>query len=280
MVQPLPDSAAKQQKNISAAIGTGRLKLAFIPYLSHPARRNSRRFGHCLALLACSLALNAAQAQTQTAAALAMPERVAACVACHGKEGRATPDGYYPRIAGKPEAYLFNQLQNFRDGRRQYPMMNYLLGNLSDDYLHKIAAFFANEHPPYPPPAASDASPAVLQRGQQLVTQGIKERQIPACAACHGAALTGVQPAIPGLLGLPRDYLNAQLGAWINGVRKARAPDCMATIAHKLTPEDINAASSWLSAQPVPHDAAPAAAPPAPLPLACGSMQQAGVQGQ
>ncbi|WP_290975170.1 c-type cytochrome [Herbaspirillum sp.] len=210
----------------------------------------------------------------------AMPERVAACIACHGKEGRATPDGYYPRIAGKPEAYLFNQLQNFRDGRRQYPMMNYLLGNLSDDYLHKIAAFFANEHPPYPPPAASDASPAVLQRGRQLVTQGIKERQIPACAACHGTALTGVQPAIPGLLGLPRDYLNAQLGAWTNGVRKARTPDCMATIVHKLTPEDINAASNWLAAQPVPQDAAPAAAPPAPLPLACGSMQQAGVPGQ
>ncbi|TWC71148.1 cytochrome c [Herbaspirillum sp. SJZ099] len=238
-------------------------------------------------LLACSLALGAAQAQSPpvspTVAADAvpdMPQRVAACIACHGKEGRATPDGYYPRIAGKPETYLYNQLQHFRDGRRQYPMMNYLLGNLSDDYLHQIAAFFANQHPPYPAPTPADASPAVLQRGQQLVTRGIEERKVPACAACHGTALTGVQPAIPGLLGLPRDYINAQLGAWTNGVRQARSPDCMATIAHKLTPEDINAASSWLSAQPVPHDAAPAASPPAPLPLACGSMAQAGVPGQ
>lgn len=260
--------------------------MAFIPY---PARRGHSRFVRGLTLLACSLAIGAAQAQIQpvspTAAADAvpgMPERVAACIACHGKEGRATPDGYYPRIAGKPETYLFNQLQNFRDGRRQYPMMNYLLGNLSDDYLHKIAAFFANEHPPYPAPAPSDASAAVLERGKQLVTQGIKERQVPACAACHGVALTGVQPAIPGLLGLPRDYINAQLGAWINGVRKARSPDCMATIVHKLTPEDINAASSWLSAQPVPHNAAPATSPPAPLPLplTCGSMEQAGVPKQ
>ena len=29
-----------------------------------------------------------------------------------------------------------------------------------------------------------------------------------ACASCHGSALTGVEPTVPGLLGLPRDYLN------------------------------------------------------------------------
>ncbi|MBP0599762.1 c-type cytochrome [Herbaspirillum sp. LeCh32-8] len=209
-----------------------------------------------------------------------MAERVAACTACHGKEGRATADGYYPRIAGKPETYLFNQLQNFRDGRRQYPMMNYLLANMSDDYLHQIAAFFANEHPPYPPPVPPAATAAVLERGRALVTDGIRERRIPACAACHGAALTGVQPAIPGLLGLPRDYINAQLGAWRNGVRKARTPDCMADIAQALTPEDINAASSWLSAQPVPAGALPAASLPAPLPMTCGSMSHSARSGR
>ena len=46
-------------------------------------------------------------------------ERVRACTVCHGKEGRATSDGYYPRIAGKPAGYLFNQLVNFREGRRR-----------------------------------------------------------------------------------------------------------------------------------------------------------------
>ena len=213
-------------------------------------------------------------AQAQDASSLppaAMAQRVAACIACHGKEGRATADGYYPRIAGKPESYLFNQLQHFRDGRRQYPMMNYLLANLSDDYLHKMAGFFANQHPPYPPPVTSDSSAATLERGRRLVMQGIKERRIPACAACHGAALTGTLPAIPGLLGLPRDYINAQLGAWRNGMRKSASPDCMARIAHELTPEDVNAASTWLSAQSVPT-ASQAVVLSAPLPMTCGSM--------
>jgi cytochrome c553 len=35
--------------------------------------------------------------------------------------------------------------------------------------------------------------------------------------------MTGVAPHIPGLLGLPRDYLNAQLGAWKAGQRRAHA---------------------------------------------------------
>ena len=29
-----------------------------------------------------------------------------ACTGCHGAEGRAASDGYYPRIAGKPAGYL------------------------------------------------------------------------------------------------------------------------------------------------------------------------------
>ena len=108
--------------------------------------------------------------------------------------------------------------------------------------------------------------------GQQLALRGDAARKVPACAACHGRALTGVQPAIPGLLGLPRDYLKGQLGAWANGQRRAHAPDCMADIARRLTPDDVSAVAAWLFTRPVPapaHAASPAAAPP---PLECGSV--------
>nr|WP_081768718.1 c-type cytochrome [Herbaspirillum sp. RV1423] len=203
-------------------------------------------------------------------------QRLAACTACHGKQGRASSDGYYPRIAGKPEGYLFNQLTNFRDGRRQYPQMTYLLDHLSDAYLHEIAAYFAEQHPPYPAPQPTEATPAVLERGRALVMNGDSGKKVPACVACHGQALTGTAPGIPGLIGLPRDYINSQFGAWRNGVRKAKAPDCMAQITQKLSLEDINAASSWLTAQMVPQDARPAAAPIARLPLSCGSVAEQG----
>jgi cytochrome c553 len=85
-----------------------------------------------------------------------------------------------------------------------------------------------------------------------------------------------VAPAIPALVGMPRDYLNAQLGAWRTGNRHAAAPDCMAQVAQRLAPDDISALSQWLAAQPVGSGAKPAAALAAPLPMPCGGLTPAG----
>ena len=201
-----------------------------------------------------------------------MAQRVLACTGCHGPEGRAASDGYYPRIAGKPAGYLYNQLVSFRDGRRQYTLMANLLAPLTDDYLRDIAAHFAALELPYPPPAPATAGVDVLARGETLVAKGDAGLGVPACIQCHGAALMGVAPSMPALIGMPRDYLNAQLGAWRTGGRHAASPDCMADVAKKLAPSDITAISQWLGAQAVPAGAKPATALPAPLPLPCGGV--------
>ena len=200
-----------------------------------------------------------------------MAQRTLACAGCHGKEGRAGPDGYYPRIAGKPAGYLYNQLLNFRDGRRHYGLMTRLLDPLSDAYLLEIAGHFASLDLPYPAPRPAGAPAALLERGQFLARQGDAARSIPACVQCHGEALTGVQPNTPGLLGLPRDYLNAQLGAWKTGQRRAHAPDCMAKIAQQLAPEDLTAVAAWLAAQPLPANTHAVASLPRPPAISCGS---------
>ena len=200
-----------------------------------------------------------------------MAQRLQACTVCHGKEGRATRDGYFPRIAGKPAGYLYNQLVNFRDGRRRNAAMTHLLDHLSDDYLREIAEHFAALDLPYPPPRADDLARPGQARGEALVQRGDEALRVPACTACHGAAMTGVMPAAPGLLGLPRDYLVAQLGAWRSGQRRAHAPDCMAQVAQRLSAEDIGAVASWLAAQPVPAAAKAVPAPSTPAPMDCGS---------
>lgn len=225
-----------------------------------------------LALAAgCAAALAAGEAPGS--AGPGMAPRVLPCTLCHGPEGRATPDGYFPRIAGKPAGYLANQLRNFREGRRSYPPMAGLLDHLTDGYLQEMAAHFAALELPYPPPPAPQAPAAVLEQGRALVQRGDAARRIPACVQCHGAALTGVAPAIPGLLGLPRDYLNSQLGAWANGQRRAQSPDCMADIARRLAPQDVAAVSAWLAAQPVPDRGRPAARLPEAMPRRCGGVQ-------
>jgi cytochrome c553 len=204
-----------------------------------------------------------------------MAQRTLACSACHGREGRAGPDGYYPRIAGKPAGYLYNQLLNFRDGRRHYGLMTRLLDPLTDAYLLEVAQYFGALDLPYAAPRPPAIAPAEFERGRVLAREGDASRKLAACTTCHGQALTGVQPNTPGLLGLPRDYLNAQLGAWQTGQRRAHAPDCMADVARKLSPPDLAAVTGWLAAQPVPADPKPVAALPAPPAIACGSALRA-----
>jgi cytochrome c553 len=199
-----------------------------------------------------------------------MAQRLVACASCHAK--KEVNDQYFPRISGKPAGYLYNQLINFREGRRQFPLMTYMVDHMSDAYLQEIAAHFAAEHLPSPPAQPSDASTAVLERGRLLATQGDPALKVPACIACHGDKLTGIAPAVPGLLGLPRDYINAQFGAWRNKSRRALAPDCMAEITSRLSLTDVNAVSSWLGLQPLPPDPRPADAMAKPLPVACGSV--------
>ncbi|MES2584591.1 MAG: c-type cytochrome [Pseudomonadota bacterium] len=238
--------------------------------------------GHALRLVAAALLVSlqatAATPNTSTTPPRTVPdtiaERVLACTACHGKEGRATNAGYFPRIAGKPAAYLHNQLRNFRDGRRSNAAMTHLVDHLSDAYLREMAEYFASLDLPYPPPQTANAPAAVLQQAQTLVLQGDAARKIPACTQCHGSAMTGVLPAFPGLLGLPRDYLVGQLGAWQNDKRHAAAPDCMGQIAKRLTVDEISAIATWLSSQTLPaqtHAVAASARPPA---MDCGSGPQ------
>jgi len=197
-------------------------------------------------------------------------QRVAACIACH--KANEQGDAFFPRVAGKPAGYLYNQLLNFKEGRRQYPMMTYMVEQLPDAYLREIAQYFSEQHAPYPPPAATSATPQMIERGRVLVHQGDPSRKVPACVACHGDAMTGVAPAIPGLIGLPRDYINAQFGAWRNQKRKAHAPDCMAEVANRLSESDVAAVSGWLAVQQADPNARPAASLPKPLPMECGGV--------
>jgi cytochrome c553 len=202
-----------------------------------------------------------------------MEARVAACIGCHGVQGRGVENVYFPRLAGKPAGYLYNQLVAFRDGRRKYVPMNYLLAYLPDAYLMRMAEHFAAQDPPPLVQPRQDVPAALLGEGQRIVTQGIPGKKIPACQACHGSHLAGRAPGVPGLLGLRADYISAQLGAWRYGVRTALAPDCMQFVASSLSEPEVAAVSAYLASLPV-TDNRPAPPGGARLPLACGSQAQ------
>lgn len=231
----------------------------------------------------CVAQAQPAAVQPETMADL-MDGRVMACATCHGTKGQGAvnPGGLepfatnsvFPRLSGKPAGYLFNQLVAFREGRRRYPPMNYLLEFQTDAYLRAMAEYFAAQRPPLPPPTIPVASRDVLALGRSLVTAGDAARGIPACAACHGPEFNGMEPAIPGLLGLRSDYISAQLGGWRYGTRTAAAPDCMQAIAGQLTEADVTAVAAWLSGLLAPANPDPAPQGSLKMPLPCGSEPQ------
>ena len=229
----------------------------------------------CTALL-ISFVLAAAPVPPADAQPAKVPDtidqRLRACAICHGDKGEGLlKNEYYPRLAGKPAVYLYNQLVNFRDKRREFAIMNYMVAFLSDAYLFEIANHYAKLEPPFPAPSTR-ASPDELARGGKLVNEGDPARNLPPCTSCHGKTLTGLEPAIPGLVGLYPPYISAQLGAWRNNQRHAMKPDCMHDVAKLLTPEDIGAITAWLVAQPLPADLQPAKEGSLKLPLECGGM--------
>jgi cytochrome c553 len=202
-----------------------------------------------------------------------MEARVQGCTTCHGQSGQGTLDDYFPRIAGKPAGYLYNQLIAFRDGSRRYPPMNYLLAYLPDSYLKEIAEHFARQRPPFAVRERSGIDQATLSRGQTLATTGDIQKGVPACIACHGNGLTGMEPGIPGLVGLRPTYIAAQLTRWRVGERHAAEPDCMKRIASRLSDADILAVSAWLGRVEPPKDASPESSNLVRMPLACGSQR-------
>lgn len=211
-------------------------------------------------------------ATIQVNAADDMPARLAACGACHGQYGEGAPGNeYYPHLAGKPAGYLMNQLRAFREGRRLYSQMNWLMRNMSDEHLSQIAGYYAS----LPPLSSAEPVPmtaADAARARALVETGDPARGVPACASCHGANLAGLEPGVPSLLGLPADYVVAQLGAWKTGARTATGPDCMAEVATALDPADMRRVGAWLASQGAAGSLAPAPAGSFALPVACSPM--------
>ncbi len=133
---------------------------------------------------------------------------------------------------------------------------------------------FPDQHPPYPAPQPSQSNPAELERGRVLVHDGDKAKGIPACVACHSAKMTGTAPAIPGLIGLPRDYLLGQIGAWRNR-HYARLPHRIVwrtSCKNWTQPTSAPLPLGYHPEQHVPVDASPAPALKVKLPLECGKL--------
>ncbi|WP_048305676.1 cytochrome c [Halomonas sp. PR-M31] len=76
-------------------------------------------------------------------------EKIAVCVACHGKDGKATAP-IYPNLAGQSAQYLESALKAYREGQRgggMAMMMAPQAKQLSDEDIANIAAYYSQQTP-------------------------------------------------------------------------------------------------------------------------------------
>lgn len=96
-----------------------------------------------LIAMLCLVAALPIRAQTP-----APPNRLGLCAACHGVDGHASMPGV-PNLAGQRLDYLRESLQQYRDGRRNIPVMRAAVGPLNEAELDALARWYSAQ-PPQP----------------------------------------------------------------------------------------------------------------------------------
>lgn len=178
--------------------------------------------------------------------------KVAACVACHGKDGNSFI-ALYPRLAGLGEKYLIKQLKDIQTGLRPVPEMTGMLEGMNEQDLADIAAFYDGQTPKL---AGAVDDPKSLDLGERVYRAGNLQTGVPACTGCHSPSGNGNAPAgYPMLGGQYADYLAKQLHAFRDGAHdegdsSARRNDeakVMRGVAAHMTDQEIKAVANYIS---------------------------------
>ncbi|QYJ86093.1 cytochrome c4 [Shewanella mesophila] len=170
------------------------------------------------------------------------------CSACHGVDGNSMID-MYPKLAGQQESYLNKQLHDLRQAAhtggkegRNDPMMSPMAAGLSDQDIDDLAAYFSSQT------LVVGEVKDVPAHGEQLYKGGDVVRGITACIACHGPNGKGSEAAgFPAIAGQHANYIKIQLNKFHDTTRNNDLNGMMQDVAKKLTSEDIEALSKYIS---------------------------------
>ncbi|HVL01570.1 MAG TPA: c-type cytochrome [Dongiaceae bacterium] len=169
------------------------------------------------------------------------------CSRCHGTQQAASTSPLVPRLGGQKPQYLLRSLQEYNDNVRQSGIMEPLVNDLEKADLAQLAQYYARLDEPAQSPPEFDG--ALLEEGRTLAEVGDRQKLIPACAQCHGAASS---PDFPALDGQHYAYLRNQLILWSQGGRQETAHGkLMAFVSRNLSLDQMEAVSAWYATRPV-----------------------------
>jgi cytochrome c553 len=167
--------------------------------------------------------------------------KAAVCAACHGPDGNSV-NPEWPSLAGQHARYIVQQIEAFKSGTRNNPLMSPIAAGLTPQDSADLAAYYSSL-----PVKVGTADPAHVRAGQRLYRGGNAARAISACIACHGPDGRGNLPAgIPSLSGQHSVYTAAQLEAYAAGERRSDPNQIMRNVAALMSPDDIAAVASYV----------------------------------
>ena len=164
----------------------------------------------------------------------------AVCAACHGADGNSAIAAN-PKLSQQHPEYLVKQLQEFKSGKRNDPVMKGFASALSDDDMKNIAYWVTAK--PAKPGFAKDKELVAL--GERIYRGGLQDRNIAACAGCHSPNGAGIPAQYPRLSGQHADYTATQLVAFRDGKRGNSLQ--MTQVAAKLNDKEIKAVSDYIA---------------------------------
>ena len=165
---------------------------------------------------------------------------VLACVACHGAAGNSTIT-QNPKLAGQHAAYLQKQLHEFKGPTRNNAVMTGIAKALGEDDVRNIAAYLEQQKPA--PGAARNKNTVDL--GKKIYRAGIAEKNVPACAACHGPNGAGIPAQYARIAGQHQDYTVSQLTNFRTGSRTNSAQ--MTAIGKRMSDEEMQAVADYIA---------------------------------
>lgn len=165
---------------------------------------------------------------------------IVSCASCHGAAGNSTIV-QNPKLAAQHDAYIYKQLVDFKGPDRSNPIMTPIAKALSDEEMRNISAYLDLQK--QKPGAAKNKE--TVEIGKKIYRAGIAEKNVPACAACHGATGAGIPAQFARLAGQHQDYTAAQLINFRTGTRSNSAQ--MTTIAKRMSDDEIKAVSDYIA---------------------------------
>ncbi|MFT6194463.1 MAG: cytochrome c553 [Cognaticolwellia sp.] len=167
---------------------------------------------------------------------------IASCIGCHGSEGNSKVL-IYPNLANQHPEYIATQLMNFKNKDRINYAMNQFAGNMTNNDIADMAAYFADTAA-----VANVVSRRITPSAPVTAEVIAGKAKAATCTACHGTDGNSLVPIYPKLAGQHADYIVKQLQEFKSGERENAV---MWPMASALSEQDMVEIASYFAAQKI-----------------------------